>query len=177
MPRLYIPLTNTHFPAGQSTPTTTPSTSTPTPTIPATDSNPGSHETLSTPAKAAIATLGGLLLLALLALFAYYVAHRRRKLRDEREGLGGELPLSAVTVGTYTQQSPGMGTVVGDAGYGAVGFAASGSGVVHMKVEGVGAQHGQQGGGEGYGDGDGYGRAELPGREVVEMSADGRYLR
>lgn len=120
------------------------------------------------------------MLIALLALFAYYIAHRRRKLRDEREGLGGELPLSAITGETYTQQSPGMGTVVGDAGHGGVGFA--GGSAVHMKVEGAEGQQ-QGGGGEGYGDGygDGYGRAELPGRgwggEVVEMSADGRYLR
>jgi hypothetical protein len=164
-------LTKTSSPL-QSTPTTSPSD--PTETTPATDTNTASNvqSSLSTPAIVAIATLSGLLFLALLALSAYYIVRRRRKLRNGREhqGLadGSEIPWSAVETYTPTtatlepyQQSPGVGGV------------GAGGDMMHVKVEGDQEQQQQEGRA-----GVGYGRAELPGREaVVEMSADGRYLR
>jgi hypothetical protein len=160
-------LTHTPSPPLQATPTTSNPNLTKTPSTPAPDTN--AQAALSTPAKIAIATLSGLLLLALLAVFIYYVVIRRRKRRDGRgdHGLGGEIPWSAVetytnnTATTAEQQSPMVGGAVG----------VGGGDAMHVKVEGDQQQQQQEGGR----------RAELPGRgwgrEVVEMSADGRHLR
>ncbi|KAK4155291.1 hypothetical protein C8A00DRAFT_31911 [Chaetomidium leptoderma] len=89
------------------TATTTPPSST-TPSPPNTGAAP-----LSTGAIAAIATLGSLLLIALLALLGYCIAYRRRKHKqqesdDATAAASYELPLSAV--GTYYDTSS-LGTV------------------------------------------------------------------
>ncbi|KAH6855000.1 hypothetical protein B0I37DRAFT_45063 [Chaetomium sp. MPI-CAGE-AT-0009] len=176
--------------SGQPSPTST------APTSSAPTSTESTAPVLSTPAIAVIATLGGLLLITLIALCVYHKAYRRKRrdmnhiVRTEGEmgmgmGMGNHEmpPLSAtasgpISSGTYTSygQSLGSGTAVGGGG------SSYGGGTVHMKP---GAHH--AGGGEYYAaeqghqghQGQVYERAELPVREWddAELSAEGRHLK
>ncbi|KAK4120331.1 hypothetical protein N657DRAFT_674258 [Parathielavia appendiculata] len=160
------------------------------------DPSSSPSEIFSTPAKAIIAALGSLLLLALIALLTYCVAYRRQKQRRDREkkaaeaaSFGGGSLVDAdghelMPAPLLTSRSAGLecGDLGGYSSYHHDALAMSpdtvigSSQMVHMKVDGAAAVYPLQGQGQLGGN---YGRvpAELGGRDMIELSAEGEYLK